>query len=154
MAGRLSIAALLSFLSLADAWAAPSYGGFNLNWQQSYGGAAGTLPDEGAWNIITGDLGVNAELQVYQRNSRNVQISGGNTLQLVPWRDGSQPKGWTSGRLESKYTFTPPDGRLTRVESAIMFGESSIGNKQGIWPAFWMLGNSIRTGTPWPACGK
>ncbi len=25
---------------------------------------------------------------------------------------------------------------------------------QGIWPAFWMLGDGIFDGTPWPACGE
>ena len=25
---------------------------------------------------------------------------------------------------------------------------------QGIWPAFWSLGESQRSGTPWPACGE
>lgn len=27
-------------------------------------------------------------------------------------------------------------------------------NLQGIWPAFWSLGDSMRHGTPWPACGE
>jgi beta-glucanase (GH16 family) len=45
-------------------------------------------------------------------------------------------------------------GRLTRVESQLRFGPNSIGNKQGIWPAFWSLGESIRRGVSWPACGE
>ena len=151
---KFSLATLATAISLVNAWDAPQYAGFNRVWQDSFGGAAGDLPNEGNWNILQGDLGVNNELQVYQRNSRNAQMSGGGTLQLVPWRDASQPKGWTSGRIESKYTFTPQEGRLTRVEAAIMFGESPIGNKQGIWPAYWMLGDAIRRGTPWPACGE
>jgi beta-glucanase (GH16 family) len=151
---KLSISSVLAAAAFANAWDAPQYAGFNRVWQDSFGGPAGQLPNEGNWNILQGDLGVNNELQVYQRSSRNAQVSGGNTLQLVPWRDGSQPKGWTSGRIESKYTFTPQQGRLTRVEAAIMFGESPTGNKQGIWPAYWMLGDAIRNGTPWPACGE
>ncbi|KAG9258765.1 secreted glucosidase [Emericellopsis atlantica] len=153
MALRL-LTTLLSLSAFATAWEAPQYGGFSRVWQETFPGAAGTLPNEGTWTILNGDLGVNNELQVYKRDPRNVQISGGNTLQLVPWRDGSQPKGWTSGRMESKYTFTPEAGRVTRVEAAIMFGPSPTGNKQGIWPAYWMLGNSIRQGTVWPACGE
>lgn len=151
---KLSIISLLAAVATVKAWDAPQYAGFNRVWQDGFGGSAGQLPNEGNWNILQGDLGVNNELQVYRRDSRNAQVSGGNTLQLVPWRDGSQPKGWTSGRIESKYTFTPPAGRVTRVESAIMFGPSGQGNKQGIWPAFWMLGNSIRNGVGWPLCGE
>lgn len=148
------LASILALAAAATAWDAPQYAGYNRVWQDNFSGASGQLPNEGNWNIQQGDLGVNNELQVYQRNPRNVQVSGGNTLQLVPWRDGSQPKGWTSGRIESKYTFTPQDGRITRLEAIIMYGNSPTGNKQGIWPAYWMLGDSIRRGTPWPACGE
>jgi beta-glucanase (GH16 family) len=27
-------------------------------------------------------------------------------------------------------------------------------NQKGMWPAFWMLGDSIRHGTQWPRCGE
>lgn len=62
--------------------------------------------------------------------------------------------GWTSARLESTYVFTPPDGVRTLVEAKIRFGSNPQANKQGLWPAFWMLGDSIRHGTGWPACGE
>ncbi|KAJ3494026.1 hypothetical protein NLG97_g4346 [Lecanicillium saksenae] len=130
------ISSLLSLAAVTGAWDAPNYGGFNRVWQDNFAGNGGNLPNEGTWNIITGNLGVNNELEVYTRDSRNVQLSGGNTLQLVPWRNGG---GWTSGRIESKYTFTPP---------------WRINNKQGIWPAWWMLGDSLRHGGGWPQCGE
>jgi hypothetical protein len=146
------VAAALS--GVAQAWESPQYAGFNRIWQANFVGDGGSLPDGNLWNIVTGDLGVNAELQVYTSNARNVQRSGGETLQLVPWRDGGVPKGWTSGRIESKYTWTPEAGRLTRAESLIRFGGNSPGNKQGIWPAFWALGDVLRRGGSWPSCGE
>lgn len=123
-------------------------------WQETFAGGGGTSPNQNNWNIITGNLGVNNEMETYSSSTKNVQLSGGNTLQIVPWRDGSAPQGWTSGRLESKYVFTPADGRVTRAESLIRFGSNAPGNKQGIWPAFWMLGNVLRNGGQWPACGE
>ncbi|KAF5017324.1 hypothetical protein F66182_10753 [Fusarium sp. NRRL 66182] len=149
-------AAILSFIltGVTHAWNAPAYGGFNLVWQDNFVGAGGSSPNGNNWNIITGYLNVNAELQVYSSSSRNLQHSGGDTLQLVPWRDSSAQGGWTSGRVESKYVFTPQAGRLTRVEAPIRFGANSIANKQGIWPAFWMLGNILRNGGVWPASGE
>lgn len=150
----LAITSFLSLSAVASAWNAPQYSGFNRVWQETFGGSAGKLPNENNWKIIEGDLGVNNELQVYTRNSRNIQVSGGDTLQLVPWRDSSQAKGWTSGRMESKYTFTPQDGKLTRAEAAVMFGDSPTGSKQGIWPAFWMMGDILRNGGSWPSCGE
>lgn len=145
---------LLALASVSYAWSPPGYDGFALIWNDPFVGSSGSLPDGNSWNIQQGDLGVNNELQVYTSSSNNLQRSGGDTLQIVPRRDGSQAKGWTSGRIESKYVFTPGDGEITRGEAVIRFGENGSGNKQGIWPAYWMLGDSIRHGTPWPACGE
>ncbi|KAL2018672.1 hypothetical protein VTK56DRAFT_507 [Thermocarpiscus australiensis] len=143
---------LLPFLATAaSAWNAPSYSGYSLIWSDSFAGPSGSLPNENNWNIIDGNLGVNNELETYKRDPHEVQTSGGNTLQLVPWRDGSS---WTSGRVESKYTFTPQPGRRTMAEAQIRFGSNPTSTKQGIWPAFWLLGASIRSGTGWPACGE
>ncbi|CAM1504933.1 Fc.00g025240.m01.CDS01 [Cosmosporella sp. VM-42] len=135
-------------------WDAPHYGGFTKVWQDTFVGTGGTLPDTGKWNIIKGYLNVNAELEVYTRSTRNVQRSGGATLQLVPWRDTSVFSGWTSGRLESTHVFTPRAGKVTRAEAIIRFGSNPIANKQGVWPAFWMLGNILRNGGSWPSCGE
>lgn len=148
-------ASLLSlFASLAFAWDAPQYSGYNLIWQSTFPGASGTSPDTSEWNIITGYLNVNAELETYSSSTANLQNSGGSTLQIVPWQDSSVSGGWTSGRVESTYTFTPAAGVLTMAESQIRFGANPIANKQGIWPAFWLLGDVLRHGGSWPACGE
>ncbi|KAJ9131631.1 Secreted glucosidase [Pleurostoma richardsiae] len=145
---------LCTIPSLVASWDAPSYSGFSLVWQATFPSAAGTLPSSDNWNIITGNLGVNSELETYTSSTSNVQCSGGGTLQLVPWRDSSVSGGWTSGRIESKYTFTPVAGEKTMVEAEIRFGTNAVANKQGLWPAFWMLGDSLRNGGSWPACGE
>ncbi|KXX74013.1 Beta-glucanase [Madurella mycetomatis] len=142
---------LLILAPLVAAWDAPSYGGYRLVWSDNFAGSSGSLPNENNWHIIDGNLGVNNELQTYRRNTRQVQTSGGNTLQLIPWRDGSE---WTSGRIESRYTFTPQPGRRTMAEAQIRFGGNPVHTKQGMWPAFWLLGDSIRSGTGWPGCGE
>lgn len=133
-----------------DEWA-PGYAGFNTIWQDAFIGSSGQSPDTNNWNIITGNLGVNNEWEIYQSGWENLQLSGGNTLQIVPVIMNGQ---WTSGRIESKYTFTPQDGRLTRAEAKIRFGDAPAANKQGIWPAFWIMGDSIRHGTGWPGNGE
>ncbi|KAH8168658.1 glycosyl hydrolases family 16 domain-containing protein [Sarocladium implicatum] len=151
MFGKSFIVAL-SLAAVASAVEAPNYSGFTRLWQETFSGSAGSRPNGNNWNIIQGDLGVNNELQIYTSSSRNLQLSGGSTLQVVPWRDGSAAKGWTSGRVESRYVFTPGQGEITRAEAQIRFGSGS--SKQGIWPAFWQLGESIRHGVGWPACGE
>lgn len=149
-----SLLTSLGLAALASAWASPGYSGFSLQWESQFAYAAGAPPSSDNWNIITGYLGVNAEWEKYTASSANVQCSGGQTLQLVPWRDSSTTYGWTSGRIESKYTFTPKAGAITRAEAQIRFGTNAIANKQGIWPAFWILGQSLRQGGSWPACGE
>ncbi|CEJ80126.1 hypothetical protein VHEMI00331 [[Torrubiella] hemipterigena] len=145
------IASVLGLAALTSASDSPTYTGWTRVWQDTFAGQGSTLPNENNWNIINAKLNVNNELETYKRSTRNVQLSGGNTLQLVPWNDNGD---WSSGRIESKYTFTPTDKKITRVESSIRFGGNAQKNKQGIWPAFWMLGDSIRHGTSWPACGE
>ncbi|KAF7561329.1 hypothetical protein G7046_g2814 [Stylonectria norvegica] len=149
-----TILSLLAVTGQVLAYDAPAYSGFSRIWQDSFVGASGSSPNTGNWNIITGYLNVNAELEVYTSSNKNVQNSGGNTLQIVPWRDSSAQNGWTSGRLESRYVFTPQANELTRVEAAISFGKNNIANKQGIWPAFWILGDILRHGGSWPQSGE
>ncbi|KAJ6440591.1 endo-1,3(4)-beta-glucanase [Purpureocillium lavendulum] len=149
-----TLAGLLALAVSTDAWSGPNYSGFWRVWQDTFDGASGSAPSGGNWHTITGDLGYNGELETYTNSNWNVQLSGGATLQIVPWRSSSAKNGWTSARLESWYTFTPAGGKVTRAEAQIRFGNNSIGNKQGIWPAFWMLGDSLRHGTGWPANGE
>jgi beta-glucanase (GH16 family) len=52
---------------------------------------------------------------------------------------------YTSARLKSQGLFSFQYGR---IEAKIMLPES-----QGMWPAFWLLGNNITT-VSWPACGE
>ncbi|ROV89251.1 hypothetical protein VPNG_10256 [Cytospora leucostoma] len=144
----------LAIAPLAAAWAAPSYSGYTLQWSATFPYAAGQPPGSDSWNTITGYPGVNNEWEKYTSSSANVQCSGGGTLQLVPWKDSSTTYGWTSGRIESTYTFTPTAGVVTRAEAYIRFGTNDISTKQGIWPAFWILGQSFRQGGSWPACGE
>ncbi|KLU86925.1 hypothetical protein MAPG_05932 [Magnaporthiopsis poae ATCC 64411] len=61
---------------------------------------------------------------------------------------------WNVLDTKLKYTLTPGAGKLTRVEAQLRFGPNDVSQKQGLWPAFWMLGDSMRHGTPWPECGE
>ncbi|KAM7197597.1 beta-glucanase [Rhypophila sp. PSN 637] len=148
---RLHTLALVSFLSaFVSAGAVPNKGGFRLMWSDTFQGNAGQGPDQGKWKIITG-IHTNNEVQDYTTSNQNIQISGGGSIQFIPLKTA---KGWTSGRIESKYTFTPQAGKATVIEGKIRFGDNPAANKQGIWPAFWLLGDVIHQGTPWPRCGE
>ncbi|KAI1387672.1 glycoside hydrolase family 16 protein [Hypoxylon trugodes] len=149
LASALAIAA--STVSTVSAEGAPGYSGFNTVWAETFDGSAGTSVNGNNWNIIT-NLHVNNEVQTYTSSTNNLQLSGGATVQIVPRKDSSGA--WTSARIESKYSFTPPAGAQTMAEAKLRFGDNAIANKQGIWPAFWLLGSSVNNGVAWPACGE
>lgn len=144
-----SVFTLLALATFGAATVAPGYGDYNLIWHTDFGGRRNSLPRDDQFNIITGYLGYNAEAESYTRSTSNLRMSGSGTLQIVPQYENGR---WTSGRIESKYTFTPTPGRVTRVEASIRF--ANRGGKQGIWPAFWMLGDSNRHGVSWPLSGE
>lgn len=147
--------AFASFLALTSAWESPQYTNYTRLWQAAFVGPRGQAPHPGSWNIITGDENYNNEFQRFTSSPRNVGLSGAGALQIQAQRDATAPKGWTSARIESKYTLIPRDGKVSRVESSLRLAGNPKEHKQGIWPAFWMLGDSYRKKLKeWPECGE
>ncbi|KAI2628163.1 putative endo-1,3(4)-beta-glucanase [Xylaria nigripes] len=144
--------ALALALGSVAASPAPELDGFNIVWQDDFYGPAGSLCDQTKWNIAQSANNANNEWEEYTNSNQNHQLSGGSTLQIVPQLEYGH---WTSARLESKYVLTPTDGRVTLLTADIRFGGNPAYQKQGMWPAFWLLGDSIRTGgAGWPGCGE
>lgn len=140
----------LTFLALplASAIHSPSVNGMKILWQDTFTGSSGSSPNSKTWNIAR-DTNTNNELQDYASSNSNIQLSGGETLQLVPWKKDGK---WTSGRVETKESWTPSNGKKLRVQAGLRMGPAA--NQKGMWPAFWMLGDAIRHGTEWPLCGE
>lgn len=150
-----SVALVLPLLATVLAKKTPSYDGYDLIWEDTFDGKAGSSPDTVKWNLMDWYKNLNGDFQTYTSSTYNLQLSGKGTVRIIPWRETTAVRGWTSGRMESKYVFTPTPGAITVVEARIRVGDSPPENKQGIWPAFWLLGDSHRNGGPiWPACGE
>ncbi|HEY4959541.1 MAG TPA: glycoside hydrolase family 16 protein [Terriglobales bacterium] len=127
--------------------ATPSY---QLVWADEFSGTDGSAPDATKWAIQTGGGGWgNNELESYTARPANVQVSGGNLVITAIKEDYTGADGiarhYTSARMQTKGLFSQQYGRF---EARI-----KIPKGQGMWPAFWMLGNNIDT-VPWPACGE
>ncbi|KAM0261242.1 hypothetical protein ACHAPA_009878 [Fusarium lateritium] len=145
----------LPLLGTALAKKTPSYDGYNLIWEDTFDGKAGSSPDTVKWNLMDWYKNLNGDFQTYTSSTYNLQLSGKGSVRIIPWRETTAVRGWTSGRMESKYVFTPTPGAITVVEARLKLGDSPLENKKGIWPAFWLLGDSHRNGGPiWPACGE
>jgi hypothetical protein len=137
-------------------------------WEQFTWGAVGTQPPAGAppgfsrlvwsdefngsaistanWGFDLGNSGFgNNELQNYTSRPENARVQNGMLI-IEARRENLGGSAYTSARLKTqgKQSF----GINTWVEARINAPEG-----QGIWPAFWMLGNSIST-VGWPSCGE
>ncbi|KAI5467829.1 putative endo-1,3(4)-beta-glucanase [Mariannaea sp. PMI_226] len=145
---------ILTFLAAAQAYAPPSYSGYKLVWASTFEGKKDALPPTSEWNIITGNNNFNNELQTYTKSVNNLRQTGGGTVEIIPHGDKTALHGWTSARLESNYKFTPAAGKITIAQSRLRLAGNPASQKKGLWPAFWILGNSQRHGTKWPASGE
>lgn len=133
---------LLSGFSLSlQAQARP---GWKLIWSDEFNAPANTPPDPAKWVHETGASGWgNHELEDYTSQIQNAYQDGQGHLVIQALR--SSGGHITSARLKTQGKFTALYGR---VEARIQ-----IPYGQGIWPAFWMLGDDIGK-VGWPRCGE
>lgn len=125
----------------------PEYNGYTFVWSDEFNDATLNTADWTALNDGSG--GGNSELQQYlPRNvSTGVEpVTGKHCLILTAKKENYGGKTATSGRIEGKGKRTFQYGRL---EASIKLPHTA----DGLWPAFWMLGNDITT-VSWPACGE
>lgn len=129
-------------------------GSWNLVWSDEFNQTPGTAPNSNYWqyDIGNGDSGWgNNEIQYYTNSTSNVYIAetsgttDGRALALKAKRESNGQL--TSGRIKTLDKQTIKYGRIEaklRVEN---------GQQNGVWPAFWMMGNDI-TSQGWPNCGE
>ena len=124
--------------------------GWTLSWSDEFNGRDGSSPDPSKWVVETGGNGFgNRELEYYTSRPQNVQIKGGSLVITVAKETYTGPdrvtRSYTSARLKTKGKFDQAYGRF---EARI-----KIPRGQGMWPAFWMLGNDFDQ-AGWPGCGE
>jgi beta-glucanase (GH16 family) len=122
-----------------------------LTWSDDFNGAAGSVPDASKWTHEVGGGGFgNNELQTYTARPENVSCDGRGNLVIRAIKETlTGPDGiareYTSGRIITKGKFSQRYGRFE--------ARMKIPAGQGIWPAFWMMGDNIDE-VGWPACGE
>lgn len=122
--------------------------GYKLVWQDLFDGGELNLF---RWNIeVNGNGGGNNELQYYTDSENNVHVGddgqGNECLILTARREDYKNKNFTSGRLNSMNLVTFTHGK---IEASIKLPSTA----NGLWPAFWMMGNDWQT-VGWPRCGE
>ena len=119
-------------------------------WSDEFNGANGSTVDASKWVSETGGGGWgNNELEYYTGRLANAYQQDGNLVITVLPEKYTGPDGvsrnYTSGRLKTQGKFSQTYGRF---EARI-----KIPRGQGIWPAFWMLGDDIDK-RGWPDDGE
>ena len=118
---------------------------WQLVWSDEFNQPDGSSPDPTKWGYDLGGGGHgNNELENYTSRTNNARIVGGN-LVIEADQENYGGDSYTSARMKTQGLWSWTYGR---VEARI-----KIPRGQGIWPAFWMLGNSIGS-VGWPACGE
>ena len=132
--------------------------GFSLTWSDDFNDAAGTGVPGSNWIYDTGAGATfgTGEIETMTNSTANVREDGASHLVLQALHTGTDPAtNWTSGRIESEpATFGAPAGGVVRMEASIQQPNVTAANGAGYWPAFWMLGSTLRTGTAWPTSGE
>jgi beta-glucanase (GH16 family) len=118
--------------------------GWTLSWSDEFNDPAGTKPNPMYWGYDVGGGGWGvSQLQTYTNTAANASTDGKGNLAIVAIKDAQG--NFTSARLKTQGKFEQQYGRFE------MRAKISTGN--GMWPAFWMLGNNFGP-TPWPDCGE
>lgn len=145
----LFVLALLSLPILQHSYAEPEW---TLTWSDEFDSPAPSRVDPRKWTLETGGAGWgNNELQFYTEHSRNAIVDGKGRLVVIALKETADRKCWygrcqfSSARLITKGKFEQKYGRI-EARIKLPYG-------QGIWPAFWMLGNNIDA-VGWPSCGE
>lgn len=123
---------------------------WSLVWDEEFNGTDGSGVDPSKWTAETGGNGWgNNELETYTSSTKNASLSNGTLVikaikETIKGTDGIT-RDYTSARLKTQAKFELAYGRF-EARARIPYG-------QGLWPAFWMLGNDIST-SGWPTCGE
>jgi beta-glucanase (GH16 family) len=125
-----------------------------LAWSDEFDGAAGSSFDAAKWAPeLGGDGWGNQEREFYTTRPENIAQDGSGHLVITARAEPATTTlscwygtcHYTSARIRTKGLFSQTYGRFE--------ARLKIPRGQGLWPAFWMLGDNITT-VGWPKSGE
>jgi len=137
----------------ADGGGIPPEPGWTLVWNDEFNLPDGSPVDPAKWTQETGNAGWgnNHEREYYTAGTTNAVVQGGSLVITATTQGASQLQcqygtcEYTSARMNTAGKFEQQYGRF---EARIKLPAG-----QGLWPAWWLLGNDIGT-AGWPQCGE
>ncbi len=121
-----------------------------LIWQDEFDTDGPVDPDRWTFDLGTGEaIGLpgwgNNELQYYTDRPENVRVEDG-MLHITARQETIENSSYTSARILTRGLFETTFGRF-EASIKLPFG-------QGIWPAFWLLGDDSGGTVIWPQIGE
>ncbi len=131
---------LILFLFLSFSIFPQSY---KLIWSDEFDG---TSLDQSKWVFETGNNGGwgNNESEYYTNRTQNCS-TGNGLLTITAAKESYSGYNYTSSRIKTQGKFSVKYGKI-EAKIKLPYG-------QGIWPAYWMLGDNINQ-VSWPSCGE
>jgi beta-glucanase (GH16 family) len=119
----------------------------SFTFEDEFDGPAGSAPDPAKWVHELGGGGWgNNELEDYVDDRQHSCLDGRGNLVIRATRQGSGSRAdYKSARIKTEGRFSQSQGHF---EAKIQ-----INSQRGLWPAFWLLGESIAD-VGWPQCGE
>lgn len=127
--------------------------GYTLAWSDEFNGPAGTRPDPAKWYVEKIDLGT--EQQTYVDDRRTSFHDGAGNMVLRAIKETSATgRPYISGRLSNGFVpWNGTGGQPYWATYGRWEARMYIPTGQGIWPAFWGLGD-WNTVQHWPRVGE
>ncbi|MFD9570074.1 RICIN domain-containing protein [Streptomyces sp. NPDC059982] len=123
-----------------------------VTFSDDFDGPAGAAVDSGKWQIETGDNVNNHERQYYTAGNRNAALDGQGHLVITARKENPADYACWYGRCEYTSARLNTAGRFTQTYGHVE-ARLKVPRGQGMWPAFWMLGNDIGQ-VGWPNSGE
>jgi beta-glucanase (GH16 family) len=117
--------------------------GYKLVWSDEFND---TTLDLSKWSYETGNNSGwgNSESEYYTSRASNCNVKNG-LLNITAVKESYYGYNYTSARIKTQGKFSVKYGKI-EARMKLPYGN-------GIWPAFWMLGDNIST-AGWPQCGE
>lgn len=141
---------VVALLAVEMATRADGLAGRKLIWSDEFNQTNGSSPDPAKWVFdLGGDGWGNREVETYTARPENCRVENGMLViearaETFSGKDGIA-RNFTSARIKTK---TKAAWTYGRMEARI-----KVPAGQGVWPAFWMLGDDIGS-VGWPSCGE
>ncbi|PRY34523.1 beta-glucanase (GH16 family) [Umezawaea tangerina] len=136
-------------VSAADSGA---IGAMATTFADEFNGPAGAAVDGGKWVTETGDNVNNHERQMYTNSTSNAATDGAGNLVITARKENPANYNCWYGRCEYTSARLNTSGRFTQTYGHFE-SRMKLPRGQGMWPAFWMLGNDIGS-VGWPNSGE